>query len=332
MVRTESNLTDKDTISESDTQRETNHEDGDVQDNMHEVENEASSGPIVAGSQENNDFNPNDVTNEKDDDFETSNQNSALDISTHHAPTYTRGRRRKGKNVTNTRREVDNGVLDYLSRTINDDGEEAFSRSLAQYLRQIPRGVRLRERSCMQTIIDACTPPNTPHLIFNYIERWQLSEENKLDNTPPNIDAITSNTLPQPPHIPSVCVSNRDNMSGYEHTNEITHNLHMNIGDNAHNVVRQTYNPNINSNIHYSNQREQHYDHTHASSNAREISLRNFPEPAYSHHTPSSYTSKDNNLVQPISTRPEQHQDHKMQTPASQMQRSTNVTPRYMNL
>ncbi|XP_069591853.1 uncharacterized protein [Ranitomeya imitator] len=48
-----------------------------------------------------------------------------------------RGRRRRERQAT--RRDVDAGVLNYLARAATDDGEEAFSRSLARYLRPLPR-------------------------------------------------------------------------------------------------------------------------------------------------------------------------------------------------
>ncbi|XP_069612703.1 peroxisome proliferator-activated receptor delta isoform X2 [Ranitomeya imitator] len=89
-----------------------------------------------------------------------------------------RGRRRR--ELQATRSDVDAGVLNYLARAATDDGEEAFARSLARYLRSLPREVRLRVRGCMQILIDLSTPPNNPYEVFEYLERRQLSQTNLL--------------------------------------------------------------------------------------------------------------------------------------------------------
>ncbi|XP_073435927.1 uncharacterized protein [Dendrobates tinctorius] len=53
-----------------------------------------------------------------------------------------RGRRRRQIPAQDTRTNVDTGVLNYLARVNTDDGEEAYSRSLALYLRALSREVR----------------------------------------------------------------------------------------------------------------------------------------------------------------------------------------------
>ncbi|XP_073439454.1 uncharacterized protein [Dendrobates tinctorius] len=90
------------------------------------------------------------------------------------------GRRRRDNTASDTRRHVDTGVLNYLSRPAQDEGEEAYSQSLARYLRPLPREVRLRVRGSIQILIDACTHPNDPYELFEYLERWQLSTRNRL--------------------------------------------------------------------------------------------------------------------------------------------------------
>ncbi|XP_077112531.1 uncharacterized protein LOC143767895 [Ranitomeya variabilis] len=89
-----------------------------------------------------------------------------------------RGRRRR--ELQESRRNVDAGVLNYLARAATDDGEEAFARSLARYLRPLPREVRLRVRGCIQILIDLCTFPNDPYEVLEFIERRQLSPHNLL--------------------------------------------------------------------------------------------------------------------------------------------------------
>ncbi|XP_073411083.1 uncharacterized protein [Dendrobates tinctorius] len=91
-----------------------------------------------------------------------------------------RGRRRRQIPVQDTRTNVDTGVLNYLARVNNDDGEEAYSHSLALYLHGLSREVRLHIRGCFQILLDASTHPNTPYELFEYLERWQLSPRNLM--------------------------------------------------------------------------------------------------------------------------------------------------------
>ncbi|XP_073437428.1 uncharacterized protein [Dendrobates tinctorius] len=102
----------------------------------------------------------------------------ALDTSPQATPIPRRGRYRREGAATGIRRQVDRGVLDYLSSAAHDDGEEAYGRSLAQYLRTIPWEFRLRARGSLQIVLDSCTPPNHPGTVFRFLERWQLSSEN----------------------------------------------------------------------------------------------------------------------------------------------------------
>ncbi|XP_073446028.1 uncharacterized protein [Dendrobates tinctorius] len=125
------------------------------------------------------------------------------------AATSQRGRsRRRQIPATDTCTNVDTGVLNYLARVNSDDGEEAYSRSLANYLRALSREVRLRTRGCFQILLDACTYPNTPYKLFEYIERWQLSSKNLMRlRHPPQMHAQAGSEDPQirgpTPHPPS---------------------------------------------------------------------------------------------------------------------------------
>ncbi|XP_069615751.1 uncharacterized protein [Ranitomeya imitator] len=89
-------------------------------------------------------------------------------------------RARRRRELLQSRRNIDAGVLSYLARVREDDGEEGFTRSLARYLRPIERELRLRARGCIQILIDACTPPNNPYQLMEMIEQWQMSPQNIL--------------------------------------------------------------------------------------------------------------------------------------------------------
>ncbi|XP_069602483.1 uncharacterized protein [Ranitomeya imitator] len=79
-----------------------------------------------------------------------------LETSPQPAVIYRHGRRRR--ELQESRRIVDTGVLNYLAGAAQDDGEEAFTRSLTRYLRPIPHEARLHVRGCIQILIDSCTP------------------------------------------------------------------------------------------------------------------------------------------------------------------------------
>ncbi|XP_069617843.1 uncharacterized protein [Ranitomeya imitator] len=117
---------------------------------------------------------------EVEEGAQSSSPTLALDTSPQPNTRPNRGWRRRVASNIGTRRQVDTGVLDYLSRAAHDDGEEAYFRSLARYLRPSPRSLRLRTRDCIQILIDAATPPNNPTDVFNYLERWQMSATNLL--------------------------------------------------------------------------------------------------------------------------------------------------------
>ncbi|XP_077110289.1 uncharacterized protein LOC143766459 [Ranitomeya variabilis] len=79
-------------------------------------------------------------------------------------------RRREAQNLV-TRREIDRCVMDYIGRTISDDGEEAFCPSLAQHLRRIPMDLRLNTKTSIMHLIHAATPPQNPRELFEIIEK-----------------------------------------------------------------------------------------------------------------------------------------------------------------
>ncbi|XP_077134986.1 uncharacterized protein LOC143788913 [Ranitomeya variabilis] len=114
----------------------------------------------------------------QDDPGNSSSPTVALERSPQAAVLAQRSRRRR--EILQSRRNVDAGVMNYLARVRDDDGEEGFSRSIARYLRPIERELRLRVRGCFQILIDACTPPNNPYQLMELIERWQMSPQNIL--------------------------------------------------------------------------------------------------------------------------------------------------------
>ncbi|XP_077113857.1 uncharacterized protein LOC143769176 [Ranitomeya variabilis] len=113
-----------------------------------------------------------------------------------------RGRRRR-ELLQDSRRNVDAGVLNYLARAAQDDGEEAFARSLARYPRPLPREVRLRVRGCIQILIDLCTFPNDPYEVLEFIERRQLSPHNLLRLPRTQQVHGQSGFEAPPPHVPT---------------------------------------------------------------------------------------------------------------------------------
>ncbi|XP_077122105.1 uncharacterized protein LOC143776531 [Ranitomeya variabilis] len=114
----------------------------------------------------------------QDDPGNSSSPTVALAPSPQAAGRPQRARRRR--ELLQRRQNVDAGVLSYLARVRDDDGEEGFTRSMAHYLRSLERELRLRVRGCFQILVDACTPPNNPYNLMHLIEQWQMSPENLL--------------------------------------------------------------------------------------------------------------------------------------------------------
>ncbi|XP_073540338.1 uncharacterized protein [Phyllobates terribilis] len=80
--------------------------------------------------------------------------------------------KRKGQ-TTATVTGFQTRVLDYLSRLVNDDGEESFCRSLVPYVRRVPTQIRLRTRAALQIVVKAAIPPSDPVELFAVLEHWQ---------------------------------------------------------------------------------------------------------------------------------------------------------------
>ncbi|XP_073417711.1 uncharacterized protein [Dendrobates tinctorius] len=196
---TESNITERETASDSEVQIDPGLDVGDVGPSTapscgtHPPQPATS--PPAASSQQ---ANPEEQDN-------SSSPTLALDTSPQATTIPRRGRRRRERAATGTRRQVDRGVLDYLSSAAHDDGEEAYGRSLAQYLRAIPREFRLRARGSLQIVLDSCTQPNHPGTVFRFLERWQLSTENLvfLQGSQAVQGPASSEPLPPPRMSPS---------------------------------------------------------------------------------------------------------------------------------
>ncbi|XP_069620279.1 uncharacterized protein [Ranitomeya imitator] len=111
-----------------------------------------------------------------DEPGDSSSPTVPLEASPQPAVISRRGRRRRDIPASDTRRHVDTGVLNYLSRAALD--EEAYSRSLARCLRALPREVRLRVRGSMLILIDSCTLPPIPHM--SYLSSWRGCSGNSI--------------------------------------------------------------------------------------------------------------------------------------------------------
>ncbi|XP_073432232.1 uncharacterized protein [Dendrobates tinctorius] len=136
-----------------------------------------------------------------------------------------------------TRTIVDTGVLNYLAR-VNNDGEEAYSRSLALYLRALSPEVRLRIRGCFQILLDASTHPNTPYELFEYLERWQLSPRNLMRLRHPTYmlaqagseDPQIRGPTPHPLSPPTQPFLQQPHMSGSSQPHQYGHLLPPSVG------------------------------------------------------------------------------------------------------
>ncbi|XP_069623724.1 uncharacterized protein [Ranitomeya imitator] len=165
----------------------------------------------------------------QDDPGNSSSPTVALERSPQAAVFSQRARRRR--ELIQSRRNVDAGVMNYLARVREDDGEEGFTRSLSRYLRPIERELRLRVRGCIQILIDACTPPNNPYQLMEFIEQWQMSPQNILrpqrlqgmhahegsEAPPPRQPTPQPQPTPNPPWQPQY------HMSGYRQPSQYGH-------------------------------------------------------------------------------------------------------------
>ncbi|XP_073412965.1 uncharacterized protein [Dendrobates tinctorius] len=141
-----------------------------------------------------------------EDQGNSSSPTIPLDTSPQPSALPRRGRRRREGSASGTRRQVDRGVLDYLSTDAHDDGEEAYGRSLALYFRAIPCGCRLHTRGALQIVLEASTPPNNPSTVFQFLVGLQLSAENqihRLGGHEVSTQASLEPLLPPPPRVPT---------------------------------------------------------------------------------------------------------------------------------
>ncbi|XP_073399075.1 uncharacterized protein [Dendrobates tinctorius] len=141
------------------------------------------------------------VLTDQEEHARSSSPTLALDISPQATAIPRRLRRRREQQSVAIRRQVDSRVLDYISRTISEDGEEAFGRSLAQHLRQIPQQLQLPTKAAILHLIHAAIPPNNPQHIFDYIVRSAQTQNitQLSDSTVSTPDPLSAASL----HLPS---------------------------------------------------------------------------------------------------------------------------------
>ncbi|XP_069841896.1 uncharacterized protein [Dendropsophus ebraccatus] len=92
---------------------------------------------------------------------------------------------------------LDGQVLDLFQRNIEEDPEDAFCRSLAHYIRQVPQGWRLRLRTAIQTLIEGFTPPNNPEQLLGLLSQVKLARPIHVEpmTSPVPASAYQSQTL-----------------------------------------------------------------------------------------------------------------------------------------
>ncbi|XP_073537575.1 uncharacterized protein [Phyllobates terribilis] len=101
---------------------------------------------------------------------------------------------------------IDSQVLAYLQRNIEEDSEDAFVRSLGSYIRKVPERWRLWLRSSIQTLIEACIPPNDPEKVLSLLDQVKLACP--LNTAPPTeIEFMSPLAAYQSPTQPQYCVS-----------------------------------------------------------------------------------------------------------------------------
>ncbi|XP_073400447.1 uncharacterized protein [Dendrobates tinctorius] len=101
---------------------------------------------------------------------------------------------------------IDSQVLAYLQRNIEEDSEDAFVRSLGSYIRKVPERWRLWLRSSIQTLIEACIPPNDPEKVLSLLDQVKLAYP---VNTAPatEIEFMSPLAAYQSPTQPQYCLS-----------------------------------------------------------------------------------------------------------------------------
>ncbi|KAG8548442.1 hypothetical protein GDO81_025361 [Engystomops pustulosus] len=121
---------------------------------------------------------------------------------------HPRGRKDKKANYGSASADtIDSQVLAYLQRNIEEDSEDAFVRSLASYMQKVPEQWRLCLRSSIQTLIEACIPPNDPEKVLDILD------EVKLSRPPMDIELITPMASYQSPSQPHYGLSSSSHSS-----------------------------------------------------------------------------------------------------------------------
>ncbi|XP_044141573.1 leucine-rich repeat extensin-like protein 5 [Bufo gargarizans] len=89
-------------------------------------------------------------------------------------------------------------VLDYLSRARHEDEFDHYVRSMGSYLRRLPPERVLRTKAALNIVLDAATPPNDPHIVFEGLENWRL-HGNLYGPQPMPVSQHSQPSLPAPP-------------------------------------------------------------------------------------------------------------------------------------
>ncbi|XP_075707250.1 uncharacterized protein LOC142741802 [Rhinoderma darwinii] len=89
-------------------------------------------------------------------------------------PVRARTRRARAQQAS-TAGQVDTRVLEYLRRAADEDGNDAFGRSIVPLLRLVPMDRMGRLQASIVTLIDASRPPHNPNVCFTAIEQWRSS-------------------------------------------------------------------------------------------------------------------------------------------------------------
>ncbi|XP_073416124.1 uncharacterized protein [Dendrobates tinctorius] len=173
-----------------------------------------------------------------DEQGNSSSPTVSLEGSPQPAVPSRRHRQRRHIPATDTTTNVDTGAQNFSNRVATDDGEEEYSRSLAHYLRSLPREVLLRVRGSIQILIDVSTHPKTPYELFEFLERWQLSSRNLMPLNPhPQVvaqsgseDPPTRGPTPHPLPPPSQHWQHHSQMSGNNPAHQYGHLFPANVG------------------------------------------------------------------------------------------------------
>ncbi|KAM3913721.1 uncharacterized protein RB166_018920 isoform 2-T3 [Leptodactylus fuscus] len=93
---------------------------------------------------------------------------------------------------------IESQVLAYLQNNMEEDSEDAFVRSLGTYIRKVPEQWRLWLRSGIQTLIEACIPPNDPEKVLGLLDQVKLARP--PSTAPMDIEFVTPLTSYQSPN------------------------------------------------------------------------------------------------------------------------------------